>query len=179
MSDKTLTAAQLEQIPIFAGLTVDQLKQLSGVAELVAAPAGQTIVEQDGMSQYLWVLLEGRCEVALVGKPNEAKQPIVLATLEPYSNFGEMSFFHAAPHSACVRAKGPVQLLRLDREAFDKLGTTQPAICTRLAMNTVANLAERMRRMDNWVAELVRKTNGQKVPDLDQLRVQLFDSWKL
>ena len=82
----------------------------------------------------------------------------MLATLEPYNNFGEMSFFHPAPHSASVRAQTQVKLLYIERSKYDQLLTEEPACCSKLAMNTVASLADRLRRMDEWVDELLSKS---------------------
>ncbi len=47
-------------------------------------------------------------------------------------------------------------------------------------MNTVASLADRLRRMDEWVDELVsRGQANQRVPEWNRLRATLFDGWKL
>jgi CRP-like cAMP-binding protein len=176
-----LSTEALAQIPIFSGLTVEECRQVQHAGHIVIFSPEETIVEQNGMSQDLWILLEGKCDV--VRSPLNGKKPpkpIVLATLEPYSNFGEMSFFHAAPHSAHVRAQTEVTLLRLERSAFDRLAVRHPGVASKLAINTVASLADRVRRMDDWVADLVtQKAVAEKVPELARLREQLFDGWKL
>lgn len=181
MNEDLFTADVLAQIPILTGLSPDECRQLQQAARLVAFAPGETIIEQNGTSQALWILLEGNCEVvrAAVNGKKTAK-PVVLATLEPHSNFGEMSFFHSAPHSAHVRAQGAVKLLCLERASFDKLAVKHPAVASKLAINTVASLADRVRRMDDWVADLVsQKALAEKVPELVRLREQLFDGWKL
>jgi hypothetical protein len=44
----------------------------------------------------------------------------------------------------------------------------------------VASLAERLRRMDEWVDELVHRGQpSQRIPEWNRLRATLFDGWKL
>ena len=177
----TVSFDVLQKIPMFRGLSeaeAEHLTQIVGIAEF--GPA-KDVIEQGAQSQRLWVLLEGQCEVwhKLNGQPPKA-EPVMLATLEPYSNFGEMSFFHPAPHSASVRAKTPVKLLYIERANYDRLLAEQPGCCSKLAINTVASLADRLRRMDEWVDELVSKSAAsQRVPEWNRLRATLFDGWTL
>lgn len=180
-----LSVEAIEQIPIFAGLTNEEAAEVQQAAETCSFAPGETVIEHGGSSQDLWILLEGKCDVVRTGMPGNGHnggdvRPVVLATLQPFSNFGEMSFFHAAPHSAHVRAQTAVRLLRLTRAQHDVLAQRHPAICAKLAVNTVASLADRIRRLDDWVADLVtQKSLAEKVPELVRLQKQLFDGWKL
>lgn len=171
------TRVELADVPLFEGLSPDERAQILDLAEPVALDAGEVIVHQGRQSQRLWLLVEGTCEVCLRSPGGE---PVVLATLEPHATFGEMSFFHAAPHSASVRAKSAVRLLRIERERYEALRTAGSLAAYKLALNTVGQLAERLRRMDEWVARLVETKNG-KAPaaEWDAFRARMFDSWKL
>ncbi|MEX2118386.1 MAG: cyclic nucleotide-binding domain-containing protein [Pirellulales bacterium] len=181
MKTESLPFEILRRIPIFRGLSESECRQLAETAATVEFAAGQEVLEQGRRSQQLWVLLEGTCEVIKRLPGGErAPEPIVLATLAPYSNFGEMSFFHSAPHSASVRAKTRVKLLLIERSDFDALVSGEASAACKLAINTVASLAERLRRMDDWVAELLANgTATQRVPEWNQLRSTLFDGWTL
>ena len=177
-----LTADLSKKIPMFRGLSGAEWDRLMRIAEISEAAAGELIITQGEQSQKLWVLLEGTCEVfhnhnSAEGKPAE---PITLATLEPYANFGEMSFFHPAPHSASVRAKSAVKLLSIERSRYETLCSQEASAACKLALNAVASLAERLRRMDEWVDELVHRGQApQKIPEWNRLRATLFDGWKL
>lgn len=199
MTTETVSLDLFKQIPIFRGLSLDECQRLTDVVSLHDFAPGEIVIKQGEQSQRLWVLLEGKCEVFhhLDGeaaekqggdKPGSEKgptagangEPIVLATLDPYSNFGEMSFFHPAPHSASVRAKTAVKLLAIERTKYDRLCERESSAACKLAMNTVASLADRLRRMDEWVDELVsRGQANQRVPEWNRLRATLFDGWKL
>lgn len=178
MKTKPFTPECLEQIPLFHGLTAAECSQLMEIAVSRTFQPGEVVLQQGGKSQELWVLLEGTCEVF---KEAEGGRPaFVLATLEPFSNFGEMSFFHAAPHSASVRASSRVKLLCIGRGRFDELSRREPVLAYKLASNTVGGLADRLRRMDQWVGDLLSKDAAEQRPsEWSQLRDKLFESWTL
>jgi CRP-like cAMP-binding protein len=176
-----LDLEKLKRIPLFDGLSDDEFKRLQEVAAVATFEPGEYVLEQDQHSQHLWVLLEGRCEVIkYVDQGKNGPTPTVLAVLGETSNFGEMSFFHDAPHSASVRAQTRVKLLHLTRTQYNDLVNSQSSLACKLTVNVVQILAERLRRMDQWVVELKSKAaQPQNAADLSKLREQLFDAWQL
>jgi len=167
------------KVPLFDGLTSEQCQQVLALAEETSFKAGDLIVEQGRELPQLWILIEGEVEVFRQVDPKDPKNLLTLATLTPHANFGEMSFFHPAPHSANVRAKSAVKLLRIDRPPFDELMRRESVAAYKIAANTVQTLAERMRRMDLWVTELMVQNKPRQVNEWNQLREQLFDKWTL
>ena len=132
------------------------------------------------MCRNLRIVLEGECEVVKQLNHAAAQHEVVLATLRPHDNFGEMSFFQPAPHSAAVHASGPVKLWRLTRESYDQLIAHGNGAAYKLAYNTVQNLADRLRRMDDWVATLVSENSKKKPPgEWLHFREQLLKEWNL
>ena len=180
MTAKLVASSVFKQIPIFRDFSAAEWERLLGIATVEEFQPGETILRQGEQSQQLWVLLEGTCEVFHYLAESNSSEPTNLATLEPYSNFGEMSFFHPAPHSATVRAKTAVKLLSIERSKYDVLCNSESSAACKLALNTVASLAERLRRMDEWVDELVHRGQAnQRIPEWNRLRATLFDGWKL
>ncbi len=181
MTALAVTYDIVQKIPMFRGLSEEEARHVAQIGGIAEYAPQETVIAQGAQSQRLWVVLEGKCEVwhELNGQHAKA-EPIMLATLEPYNNFGEMSFFHPAPHSASVRAQTQVKTLYIDRAKYDRLLAEEPGCCSKLAMNTVASLADRLRRMDEWVDELVSKSAvSQRVPEWNRLRATLFDGWTL
>lgn len=174
----SLAREQLRQIPIFRGLSDEACRALVEAAEEVHFQGGEHILVEGRQSPQLWILLQGTCEVVKsIGQANDSR-PVVLATLEPFATFGEMSFFHPAPHSATVQAKTHVRLLRLSRGAFERVAEQYPGMAYTVALNTLGSLADRLRRMDQWVAELLATNGGTvRVSEWDKLREQLFNGW--
>ncbi len=175
-----LTAELSKKIPMFRGFSGGEWERLMGIAEISEIAPGELIIAQGQRSQKLFVLLEGKCEVFHYSAEGKPAEPTTLATLEPYANFGEMSFFHPAPHCASVRAKTAVKLLSIERSRYEALCNQESSAACKLAINAVASLAERLRKMDEWVDELVHRGQAsQRIPEWNRLRATLFDGWKL
>ncbi|MDA7979626.1 MAG: cyclic nucleotide-binding domain-containing protein [Pirellulales bacterium] len=177
MNATEITNDVLAEIPVFRYLEADERRQLCDASSIQQFTSGEVIIRQGRKSQNLWVLLRGECEVIRHGSESNGDE-VVLATLTPYSTFGEMSFFHAAPHSAGVRAKGNVDILRLQREAYDQLIDSGATSAYKLALAAVETMADRLRKMDEWVAALVGDTSREK-REWSNFRSSLFGEWNL
>ena len=106
MIAESSTMEILGQIPLFESLTDQELRQIAAITTTAEFRPGDYVVRQGQTSQDLWVLLRGACEVVDERAHGEKNgEPIMLAVLEPFDSFGEMSFFSPAPHSASVRAR--------------------------------------------------------------------------
>lgn len=168
MTPEAITAplplATLRKVPVLQGLLDQSCCPLAEIVQLLHFEPGEFILRQGNSSQSLWLLLEGTCEVIKhpTGQPQE--EPVVLATLEPFSSFGEMSFFQRVPHSASVRAKSAVRLGCISRADFDTLVARHPEVAYQLAVNVVESLAERLRRMDDWVTRLLGEEEEEPTP---------------
>lgn len=156
----SISTDRLNQIPLFAGIEEEHLARLAPLLSVVRFEAGDEILAQGANGQNLWVLLDGKCRV--VARAVDDCESVELADLEPPAHFGEMSFFDDAPHSASVRAATSVELLRLRREDFDRLIESGDSAACRLAMNVLGEMADRLRRMDQWVTELVCKQHDRR-----------------
>jgi CRP/FNR family cyclic AMP-dependent transcriptional regulator len=179
MIDQTVSAQLIGNIPLLYNFNETERRQMADIAVVKHFAPGEVIVRQGEDSQVLWVVLEGKCEV--VKHPEQSTtDSIVLAILEPYSHFGEMSFFSPAPHSASVRAQTAVTALAIDRRDYDDLIRQGIWAAYKLAYNTVQGLADRLRRMDQWVAELAaHNPANERVPEWSAFRDKLFNGWNL
>ena len=177
MTDDGLVAP-LQLCQLFHGLTLEERKQIEELMTIEHHPAGTTVIEEGGDSQSVWLIVRGVCTVA---RCNHAGQCKNLATLEPGSVFGEMSFLHSAPHSASIRTEAATVLWRLTRERFERLHMHQPRIAYIVLSNLVTVLAQRLRKMDDWVCNIMEK-NASPGPHHDEwteFRARLFGDWNL
>jgi len=142
----------LSGLPIFQGMSDAERGELLAVGHRIEVSAGEHIITQGKMVRNLWFILEGECEVT---RRTESGSQLNLAKLEPNTQFGEMSFFHAAPHSADVIALTDTQLLRLARDDYDTLVAAGNPVAFKLAMNSLEQLSDRLRRTDEWITNLV------------------------
>ncbi len=170
------------EIPMLRSLDADERRQIAEISQERHFAPGEKVIEQGGRSQHLWILLDGKCEVV---RDCEHDGPVVLAQLEPYNVFGEMSFFSPAPHSANIVAKTQVRLLSIARMDYEHLLADGSLAAYKLALVVVQSLADRLRRMDDWVSNLSSDSDGHnghpdpQVPEWHEFRKKLFESWNL
>jgi CRP-like cAMP-binding protein len=125
---------QLHGIPLFAGLSTEQLLPVASVSQRTVAQPGEVICEQGAMGDKLYLILQGEVEVVRDGQR--------LATLGPADCFGEMAILDGSPRSATVRALGEVALIATARADFRDLLGLYPG----LARGIIDVLVERLRR---------------------------------
>lgn len=159
-------------LSIFKHLTDKERAEIMALAEPVEILKGERIITQGKQVPNLWFIVEGKCQIT---RHTESGCPLNLAELDACTHFGEMSFFHDAPHSADVIALTDMKLLRLSRAAFDKLCKTDSRLALKLTLNCVHQLAIRLRSTDQWITELVCKENHKPTPsEWTNFREQIF-----
>ena len=151
-----MTTDSFACLKIFKDFTEAERTEIMALAEPVEVPRGERIITQGKQTPNLWFIVEGRC---LVTRRTESGSQLNLSELEACSHFGEMSYFHDAPHSADIVALTDVKLLRLSRAAFDKLCSTGSPLVLKLTLNCIEQLANRLRSTDQWITDLVCKNN--------------------
>jgi CRP/FNR family cyclic AMP-dependent transcriptional regulator len=148
----------LAGLAIFRGMSAELRHEALSKAQHVEAAPGDKIITQGEMEQNLWFSLSGRCEVRR--RSSDGKE-LKLAELGPRSQFGEMSFFHASPNSADVIATTDMKLLKLTRADYDRLCESGNPVAFKIALNSLEQLSERLRRTDQWVTDLVTQGDHQ------------------
>jgi CRP-like cAMP-binding protein len=178
MTTAALPRERLSSIPLLANFTSDEAGQLLGIAETFTFEPGEIVLAEGKESSNLWIVLEGTCEI--IKESDQSNREVVLAEVQPNQHFGEMSFFHPAPHSASVRAKTDVKILRIGRQEYDQLVDGQCAAAYKLAFNTIGGLAERLRRATDRLADLDAAEPKSKPPsEWSTFRSKMFDAWNL
>ena len=147
-----MATESLAQLPIFQGMNDAERGELLALCHRVEVGPDEQIITQGKLVQNLWFILEGECEVT---RRTDSGCQLTLAKLGSYTQFGEMSFFHSAPHSADVTTLTDVKLLRLAREDYDTLVAACNPVVFKLAMNSLEQLSERLRRTDEWITDIV------------------------
>ena len=175
-----MVAARLDQIlsgcALFRGMSQSERHEIHGLLEIKKYGPGETLLQEGQSLQVMCILLEGRCQV-VKSKPGGGHYE--LAALEPCGVFGEMSFFHPAPHSASVHAVNEVEVGRLSREKYDMLLRVGSLAAYKLAFNTVSVLAERLRTTDAWVCELMEKSQETKHhEEWRDFQSKLYSGWQ-
>ncbi len=129
--------ALIERVPIFAGLTGEDRKQVLTRCTKLTMETGDTLCAQGDVSDSLFILLIGKLAVRI-------RNSATIATITPVSSIGEMGVFTGEPRSATVEAMEKSALLRLSAKDLDILIERDPALGVRLMRRVIRILADRV-----------------------------------
>lgn len=132
---------------VFLGQASDaEWEALRAHADSRVFRAGQVVVDVGEADRALLIVLSGQAEVTVPsGRRGRERR---LATIEPGTVLGEVSFFDGRPRSAAVRALTDLRVLRLTREAFDVLAAKEPALGRQILFDIGRALASRLRDVE-------------------------------
>jgi serine/threonine protein phosphatase PrpC/CRP-like cAMP-binding protein len=97
----------LRQIELMRDLTMAEVVKLKQAFQEASFPAGALVISEGEVSDNLFVIVQGTCEVLRAGHR--------IATLPAGAHFGEMALLSSRPRSASVRALEPCRMLAVDR----------------------------------------------------------------
>ena len=100
------------------GLPAQLLVETTNRLEPVKVAAGETVFRQGQAADRFYIIARGELDIA---RKDEAGREVMLETLGPGQFFGEIGLLTDSPRTASVRARGPVELLALERQHFERL----------------------------------------------------------
>ncbi|HEY8077773.1 MAG TPA: mechanosensitive ion channel family protein, partial [Labilithrix sp.] len=121
----------LKNVHLFHALKEDELRTLATGMSHVIYTTGETITRQGAVAHWLYVLTEGTAEIRM--KVDEAKPPVVVATIKAPDFFGEMGLMTGEPRTADVVAMTDIDCYRLGKETFQKVLLDRPEIANELS----------------------------------------------
>ncbi len=132
--------ALLGSVPLFAGLSPEQLAKIAALAEVRTYPGRTVVVNQGEPARALFAIVRGRLKVASSGPDG---RDTVLGIMAEGEVFGEVALLDGGMRSATCTAIEPCELLVIEREQFMELLEASPAIAVKL----LDVLARRLRRL--------------------------------
>src|SRR6188768_15347 len=132
--------ALLGAIPLFAGLSADQLDKIAALAQVRSYTGREVVVNQGEPARALFAIIRGRLKVASCGPDG---RDTVLGIMAEGEVFGEVALLDGGLRSATCTAIEPCELLVIDRVQFMELLESSPAISVKL----LDVLAKRLRRL--------------------------------
>ncbi|MEC4673686.1 MAG: Crp/Fnr family transcriptional regulator [Nitrospirota bacterium] len=137
----------LKSIPLFAGLTDNELDLILAKVREQRYPKGSIVFYEGDPGDYLMIILSGKVKVALLG---EEGQEMILAILGPENFFGEMAIIDSAPRSATVMTTEACEFLSIDQVSFSTLLQQHSSI----ALKILKYLSTRLREADEQIRGL-------------------------
>lgn len=128
----------LRSIPLFEGLSEEDLTALSSALKLRTFKAGAMIFAQGDAGDAMYIVDSGDVNIHL---PGDASHRISLKDLARGEYFGELSLFDEKPRSASALATTDAVLLELDRDTLEEYLARRP----RAAMTILRTTSERLR----------------------------------
>lgn len=124
----------LSLLAAYFDIAGDQLQLLLSSLELRVLTGGEWLFRQGDPGDALYLLVRGRLQVWLeTDAGGLLEQPVLIGRITPGDSVGEIGLLIGAPRAAGVRAIRDSQLIRLDREAFERLSQLHPSLVMRLA----------------------------------------------
>jgi CRP-like cAMP-binding protein len=104
----------LRRVPLFAQLDPAKLKLLAFTSERMTYQPGQDLCRQGDAGDAAYVIVSGTAEVIV----NQDGAEITVAEVAENAVIGEIAVLCEVPRTATVRAKTPLQALKIEKEHF-------------------------------------------------------------
>ena len=122
----------LRGVLLFRTLSDDECRRLAAGLRFAPFADGEVVAQQGEVAHHLYLLASGVLDVKLESQGQTRN----VATLRAPDFFGEMGMLTGAPRAASIVARDSVECYQLDREAFEGVLKSRPAVAEELAAVT-------------------------------------------
>ncbi len=143
-------------------LTPEEVATLGNMMPTVRARAGQTVIRQGDVGEWMLLMLEGTVDVVKTTQRGESSR---LAVVKAGASIGEMSMLDSAPRYASCIAIEDVRAGVLTRPAIAHLIQHHPAIGAKLLVKLTQLLAQRLRNTSNRLVKVLQNEEPDYTPD--------------
>lgn len=134
-------AAQLQQVPVFAGVPIEDLSRL-GPVELIHAEAGADLYDISHARRGFWIVLEGELRLHKIMKDGEL---MLIGTLSAGETSGEVPLLAGKDTEVVVTVLKACSVVYLREELFWKLMFT----CPDVRSGVLGNMARRLQQFQS------------------------------
>jgi len=113
-----------KRVPLFAGLSPLDLKQVAAIADEETFNDGEEIAHEGDVGDVMFVIVNGEVRVSMTVDGNEKE----VARRKAGDFVGEMSIISREPRNATLVAVGDVQTLCIDQKSFEGLIRERPDV---------------------------------------------------
>lgn len=132
------TTALLRDVPLFAGMTEQELSLLAGSLGKRTFAQGMIIIHKDGLGQKLYIIESGRVRIFVL---SESGQETSMNVYGPGDVLGELWLLDGLPRSAGAVALEKTVAVTLQRQDLLRHLETHPRMCQRI----IETLSKRLR----------------------------------
>lgn len=148
----------LKNVPLFAELPEDDLRQLCPVTMEVRLTAGEVLFEEGTTGDRAYVIQSGELEII----KNSSEGEVLLAVRESGEVIGEMALLESTPRMATVRARTDSLLYAITKDQLEELLVTSPTAANAMFHTVISRWrnTEAMLRQSEKMAQLGTLTAG-------------------
>lgn len=133
LESRGVPTADLKKVPLFDGLSEDELRSLAERTVPRAFPKNAIVVNEGDLTDSLYLIVSGKVKVYL---GDESGKELILDIKGPGQYFGEMVLDEKA-RSATVMTLEPSQFATLSRAEFTTVLLNHPKIALQLIRNLI------------------------------------------
>ncbi|HSF57983.1 MAG TPA: SLC13 family permease [Candidatus Binatia bacterium] len=161
-------ADTIRTIPLFSGLSREDIAKVLGRLEEKFFAAGTTVLSQGDQGDSFYLIQSGAVQVVLEGGGGRRE---IIAVLGPQEGFGEMALLSGEPRSATIIAVKDTTVWRLSREAWNELIERYPT----WLLHFCATLSKRLAHVEHQYSQgrdafnsLAEEFYSTRIPDQQQ-----------
>jgi hypothetical protein len=138
---------QYSRIPVFRGLSKDQIMRMLRICSKQRIPAATTVYRAGQESRDMYILLKGNMKVVLsIGE--------TWVTITPPGTVGEMGLFTGDPRSIDVIAETECIVLKINRTELFKVFDTDKDLFVSMLLNVIKDLSDKLRHDHDEIVNL-------------------------
>jgi CRP-like cAMP-binding protein len=123
----------ISRVPLFQGLSKQELAQVGALADEVDLPAGRALTAEGAAGKEFVILVDGIADVTQDGE--------VVNRLGPGDFLGEIALVTGEPRTATVTTRSPAKLLVMNAAAFRSLLHDAPSLRRRVVATAALRAA--------------------------------------
>ncbi|WP_455198686.1 cyclic nucleotide-binding domain-containing protein [Kaarinaea lacus] len=139
--DKTKISTILQKLPIFVGLSPDEVEEIHKICAPVTVTENETVFSEGDESTCMYVLMLGQVQL-------RTRKKGIIHTVESGEVFGEIGFINQQKRTATAIATGTSILLQIETDEFQKMLEKHPRISFTIMRNITLSLADHITRMN-------------------------------
>ena len=139
-------------MPLFAGLTVEQLEAVARTGQKKFFEGGDNLIAEGETGDTAYLILTGKAGCSRTVKGQELVEDLWPGTL-----VGELGMLAEAVHTVTVRASERLRALAFTREAFRSVMEERPEIARHISEKLLVRLhrlAAELREVDSKLSEI-------------------------
>ena len=142
----------LSQVSIFGAIEKDTLNRIIDQCEEIEYKSGEYIYQENDPATNIYVILAGKVRLVI----HVEDEQLDLIEYGVGESIGETSFIGILQHSTTAIATEETKLLKLNREAMDRLYRHDINTFTILIMNIARELARRLHKSKSVIRSLAK-----------------------